>query len=164
MALRTRAIKIAPGSAVLNSTVLVAEAAKQAQSHLNNLNFLRFIAAGMVWYGHSFAIKQVPEPLFLGAVPIGPVGVWIFFAIPIVALGFGRVSHPLGRLFAKHDYSYGIYINAFPVQQAVMVLYPGLSMLGYLAVTGSVILLLAALSWHWVEQPFLRFKPAAMPR
>ncbi len=381
MALRTGAIKIAPGTAVLNSTVLVGEAAKQAASHLNNLNFLRFIAAGMVWYGHSFAIKQVPEPLFLGAVPIGPVGVWIFFAIsgflvyqswirdpralafllrrslrifpglmvcillsafvlgpmltrlsmeeyfahpstwnylkniglyinytlpgvfennpipfavngsiwsltiefmlyllmlavvllaallsrnrvktsvsraeharwwmlscfviccaasllwawpypdlvvfyatdvrqvvlcgsyffagcvlasfnltkwlslsnvvlafvlmlglsinakalqigswitiPIIALGFGLVSHPLGRLFAKHDYSYGIYIYAFPVQQAVVLLYPGLSMLGYLAVTGGVILLLAALSWHWVEQPFLRFKPAATLR
>ena len=360
----------------MNGTVLSAEAAKQVPSHANNLNFLRFTAAGMVWYGHSFAIRQVPEPLFLGTVPIGPVGVWIFFAIsgflvyqswvrdpramafllrrslrifpglivcillsifvlgpmltrlstkeyfahpttwnylkniglyinyslpgvfennpiphavngsiwsltiefmlyllmlavvllagllsryraaesvssadiargwmlsclliccaasllwawpypdmvvfyvtdlrqivlcgsyffagcvlasfnltkwlslsnvtlafvlmmalsinskalqigswitiPIIALGFGLVSHPLGRLFAKHDYSYGVYIYAFPVQQAVVMLYPGLSMQGYLAVTGCVILLLAALSWHLIEQPMLKFKP-----
>lgn len=354
-----------------------ASTAVRSEAHLNNLNFLRFFAAGMVWYGHSFAIKKVPEPLFLGSVPIGAVGVWIFFAIsgylvyqswardpralaflcrrslrifpglivcvllsifllgpaltrlslreyfehpftwnylknivlhinyvlpgvfennpiphavngsiwsltiefmlyllmllvvllagllgkfsgqnqrgkmqgstrlwmlaccviciagtafwawpypemvifyvtdlrqiaicgsyffagavlaswdlsrwlslsnvtlafallimlsinakalqigtwiaiPVIALGFGLVSHPLGRLFAKHDYSYGIYIYAFPVQQTVVALYPELSMPSYLAVTAAIILLLAALSWHLVEQPMLRFKP-----
>lgn len=359
------------------NNLMSSSAVERSIDHLNNLNFLRFFAAGMVWYGHSFAIKQVPEPLFLGSVPIGAVGVWIFFAIsgylvyqswvrdpralaflsrrslrifpglivcillsifvlgpsltrlsmreyfdhpftwnylknialhinyvlpgvfennpiphavngsiwsltiefmlyllmlmvlilagllarfsrktqddqnngstrwwmlscfaictagtafwawpypdmvifyvtdlrqiaicgsyffagavlaswklsrwlslsnvtlafallimlsidakalqigtwvaiPVIALGFGLVSHPLRRFFAKHDYSYGIYIYAFPVQQTVVALYPELSMLSYLAVTAAIILLLAALSWHLVEQPMLRFKP-----
>lgn len=56
----------------------------------------------------------------------------------------------------KFDYSYGIYIYAFPVQQILinktdLGFWP--SMLASMAVTVS----LAAFSWHVVEKPFLRF-------
>jgi peptidoglycan/LPS O-acetylase OafA/YrhL len=47
----------------------------------NNLNFLRLIAAGLVLYGHSAIFLVRPEPLFLLWMPLGPLGVAIFFII-----------------------------------------------------------------------------------
>lgn len=47
----------------------------------NNLNVVRFFAAMLVLYGHSFVFLGLPEPLFLGWIPLGPLGVYIFFSI-----------------------------------------------------------------------------------
>lgn len=50
-------------------------------SHRNNFTALRWFAAGMVLYGHSFVFLGLPEPTFLGWAPMGPLGVYIFFSI-----------------------------------------------------------------------------------
>ncbi|MDZ4309656.1 MAG: acyltransferase [Cypionkella sp.] len=57
-----------------------------------------------------------------------------------------------------HDYSYGIYIYAFPVQQAVVHLAPNLSPMGNAIVSLVVTVPIAALSWHWIEKPILAMK------
>ena len=49
--------------------------------HHNNLTALRWFAACLVLYGHAFVFLGLPEPLFLQWVPMGPLGVYIFFAI-----------------------------------------------------------------------------------
>jgi len=46
---------------------------------INNLDFVRLAAAAMVLYGHSFALLGIKEPLFLSWLPLGPLGVYIFF-------------------------------------------------------------------------------------
>jgi peptidoglycan/LPS O-acetylase OafA/YrhL len=55
----------------------------------------------------------------------------------------------------KHDYSYGIYLYGFVVQQIVASLSPSLN--NYLAffISVPVTVVLAAASWHWVERPCL---------
>ena len=53
------------------------------------------------------------------------------------------------------DYSYGIYIYAFPVQQAVVALVPGISPAGVLAASLPIVAMLAVLSWHLIESPAL---------
>lgn len=50
-------------------------------NHENNFTALRWFAAGLVLYGHSFIFLGLPEPLFLGWTPLGPLGVFIFFSI-----------------------------------------------------------------------------------
>ena len=65
---------------------------------------------------------------------------------------------PKGRIRAFNrigDYSYGIYIYAFPVQGLVVWLVPGISVAGNIALALPLTLALAALSWHQVEQPAL---------
>ena len=47
----------------------------------NNLDAVRFVAAGMVLYGHSFVFLGLREPVFLSWTPLGPLGVFIFFTI-----------------------------------------------------------------------------------
>jgi len=57
------------------------------------------------------------------------------------------------------DYSYGIYIYAFPVQQALVALGIGTSPVINVVTTLPLILIFAAASWHMVEAPALRLKP-----
>lgn len=57
------------------------------------------------------------------------------------------------------DYSYGIYIYAFPVQQLVIALGWGTTPLANLGTAFAVTVLLAGLSWHFVESPALALKP-----
>lgn len=86
------------------------------------------------------------------------VAMWV--ALPLIVLGFGLHSSAPGRFVAaRGDYSYGIYLYAFPVQQSLLWWRPEMGfwpfLLGTLLITGA----LAVASWHWVEQPALRLKP-----
>lgn len=56
------------------------------------------------------------------------------------------------------DYSYGLYIYGFPVQQSVASFMPGGSVFQMLAISSLVSLVLAAMSWHLLEQRALKLK------
>ena len=56
------------------------------------------------------------------------------------------------------DYSYGVYIYAFPVQQSVAALIPGVSVLLLFLISACITLSLAVLSWHLIERRALAFK------
>jgi peptidoglycan/LPS O-acetylase OafA/YrhL len=61
-------------------------------------------------------------------------------------------------LFSKGDYSYGIYLYGFPVQQVVRHLLPNAALLVQFAVALLLITVFAALSWHWIEKPLLKLR------
>ncbi|HEY2608222.1 MAG TPA: acyltransferase, partial [Paraburkholderia sp.] len=61
----------------------------------------------------------------------------------------------LRRFVPRHDYSYGIYLYGFMVQQCVANIAPQLSHVMSLLVAVPLILVCAALSWHFVERPVL---------
>ncbi len=77
---------------------------------------------------------------------------YILFYIAYVPSGYIRKYNLVG------DYSYGIYIFAFPVQQSIAALIPGVSVLSMLLISAPVTLLLAALSWHLLERRALGLK------
>lgn len=56
------------------------------------------------------------------------------------------------------DYSYGVYIYAFPVQQILAKLLSPLSPMELFAWSAPLTLLLAVLSWRFVESPALAYK------
>ena len=62
------------------------------------------------------------------------------------------------------DYSYGVYIYAFPVQQTVIALWPGIAPGATTAAAAAVTLGLAAASWHLVEKPALGARGALADR
>ncbi|GAB2461589.1 acyltransferase [Comamonas humi] len=79
--------------------------------------------------------------------------------LPAVLLGIGTASWPvLSQAGRFGDVSYGTYLYAFPIQQSVRALWPGLGFTSSLALV--VVLTLAAgwLSWRLVEEPTLRLK------
>ena len=92
-------------------------------------------------------LSQSVAPLMPAAVCI--VSLWAAVSLP-------RQFHHLTR---GRDWSYGVYIYAFPIQQAtVSIAGTSLGYMGTLVVSVVVTLSLAALSWRFVEQPALALK------
>jgi peptidoglycan/LPS O-acetylase OafA/YrhL len=79
--------------------------------------------------------------------------VWLVYAV----FWFAYVP-PLHVFNRMGDYSYGLYIYAFPIQQALRQYFPAILPLQLFAAASVLTLGCAMLSWHLVEQPALRLK------
>ena len=107
-----------------------------------------------------------------------PLNSWMFGALSVVmALDYGNAGFeymflawlvyavfwaayvPDLHLF-NHlgDYSYGLYIYAFPIQQALRQYIPGIQPLELFLCASLLTLGCAMLSWHFVERPALELK------
>jgi len=98
------------------------------------------INAGLLWFGVYNAASQV--------LLVAYASLWFG------TQDFGR----LARFTDRQDYSYGVYIIGFPIQQAV-VSYSGiLDPWVNFALSMPFVILLAALSWNLIENPALKLK------
>lgn len=79
---------------------------------------------------------------------------WIAF----VPNGFIRKFNQFG------DYSYGLYIYAFPIQQMLIALFPAIGPMPLLVSAFFVTLLAAMFSWYVIEKPALSVKGSIYPR
>lgn len=61
------------------------------------------------------------------------------------------------------DYSYGLYIYAFPIQQSVIVILPESSALTNFALSLPITMVFATLSWRFIEKPALAMKNKRFP-
>ncbi len=78
-----------------------------------------------------------------------------WLTLPYMVICFGRMSLPVVRGAGRFgDISYGMYLYAFPMQQLILTLWPGLAfpVLTCVVLTACV----AYLSWHMVEYPAMR--------
>ena len=79
--------------------------------------------------------------------------------LPAVLISIGTSSWPvLSQAGRFGDVSYGVYLYAFPIQQSVYALWPGLSFSTSLLVVTMLTLIAGWLSWRLVEAPALRLK------
>ena len=98
----------------------------------------------------------------LGAVAWLIRGTGAFVPVAMLTIGYFTLWFawrlPAWRLPWRGDYSYGLFLYGFPVQQVLVAVYPQITppWLGVCALP--VTLLVAIASWHWVEQPMLRLK------
>ncbi|MGB0132316.1 acyltransferase family protein [Dokdonella sp.] len=87
-----------------------------------------------------------------------------FLFVPMTMLALGYFSLwfswrlPAWKLPWRGDYSYGLFLYGFPVQQMIVATFPSISPLALFAHAVPSSLILAIASWHWVEQPSLRLK------
>jgi peptidoglycan/LPS O-acetylase OafA/YrhL len=78
----------------------------------------------------------------------------------LVLVAAYRLPPALHRLTRHGDISYGLYLLAFPVQQLILLAWPGqLGPYGLFALALPITAVLALLSWRVVERPSLRLKP-----
>ena len=137
-------------------TVLVGPAAKMAVFFLCGACFHAFRAnikrdwrmacvAGLLWF---FSFNSP----FLTATG--------YLALPYLFFFLATLYVPTLRNFAKFgDFSYGLYVFAFPVQQSLIhFLGPHLSVATLFSCSFVVTLLFSVISWHLVESPALRLK------
>jgi peptidoglycan/LPS O-acetylase OafA/YrhL len=84
----------------------------------------------------------------------GTVLFYLFFTYWILLFATTPLLH---RFRLRNDYSYGVYLWAFPIQQIVASFNPVADNLLGLGVAMPVTLAVAAISWHWVERPCIAF-------
>ncbi|WP_313284046.1 acyltransferase family protein [Delftia tsuruhatensis] len=82
-------------------------------------------------------------------------------AVPYLLIYLGSLSTPVIRSFGRWgDPSYGIYLIAFPTQQAVLQwLWPTGGLMGTMLLSIAITTSLAYLSWHTVEKGAMNFRP-----
>ncbi|MDE2427911.1 MAG: acyltransferase [Burkholderiales bacterium] len=133
--------------------------------HLNRFIFLFFSGASF----YSFK-KYIPlsHRIFLCIVVTAGIaflfGKTVFsmlvcLAIPYTVLYLAFIPNGIIRQFNKMgDYSYGVYIYAFPIQQSIGAIYPKISV-SQLAISSlTLTFIMAAFSWHVIEKPVLSNK------
>ena len=116
-----------------------------------------YLNRGQVAHSSGLALLSLAVILVLLAVPSGDMFIALPAAYWTVYLGTLNPSRP--AIMKSGDYSYGIFLYGFPVQQAVSSLGPwarnpavsiGLSL--------PIVALIAALSWHGVEKHALKLR------
>ncbi len=104
--------------------------------------------------------------LCLGAILLGPAA-WmtqpvlnavIAPALVYITVFLGVSNLPRLPLFSNGDYSYGIYLHGFPMQQVVKVWLPNASLAAQFTVALVLITAFAAFSWHCIEKPVLKLR------
>lgn len=86
---------------------------------------------------------------------------FIFYNCSLAYLIFFLAYIPKGfiRKFNKYgDYSYGIYIYAFPVQQAVIALKPDIDLFEFFVISLVITFVFAYFSWQLIEKNALHLK------
>ncbi len=130
-----------------------------------NTGVVMYLWRDRLYLSWPLAIVVVAAALAVPDVQAAQIAVQIAFAYALVV---AAILLPAGvkRIGSRApDYSYGLYIYSYPVQQALIALGIGLTPAGNLAASLAVIVPLAALSWHLVEKPAIGLKDRfARPR
>ncbi len=108
------------------------------------INWFSFPVALLVFLAtRTTILRPVAYPLCLA------YGVFWFAFIPA---GLIRAYNKLG------DYSYGLYVYAFPVQQGLIAAIPNISIDELLIASSLIALFFAMVSWYIIEKPALQHK------
>lgn len=82
-----------------------------------------------------------------------------YLALPYILFYVAYIpAGPIRKFNLVGDYSYGIYIWAFPIQQSIIALSPKTGVYQLMAESFFLTLLVAMLSWHLIEQRALALK------
>jgi peptidoglycan/LPS O-acetylase OafA/YrhL len=114
------------------------------------INRDRVPANGWLFLGTAAAAWLCrPTPVYPYAFALAEITFAFWFAYRSRWYGFNRFG----------DYSYGIYLWGFPMQQVVAGRMPASSPRLYAACSLPLATAMAALSWHLVEKPAIALKP-----
>ena len=136
----------------------------------SRLTLLFFLGASCYLFKERIPFSRSAFCFLLAVVLLSALDRRVFFfafsvALPYLvfyaAYGFGG---PIRAFNRWGDYSYGIYIYAFPVEQTTAHLVPGISAAWLMGISAIVTLALAMLSWHLLEKRALELKDIGADR
>ncbi|MCQ4309240.1 acyltransferase [Pseudomonas stutzeri] len=128
------------------------------------LGLLYYTGAAIFLYRDALPWRGWIAALFVAALVLTfhtAVGPYVYvIALPYLVIYLAYAPIPLLSRFGKYgDFSYGMYIYAFPFQQLTVYLLGHEIGVFWLTVISLVpTLLLAILSWHLIEAPAMKFK------
>ncbi len=99
--------------------------------------------------------------LFLPEESYASVPILSIFLMPVyayLALFIGCTEISEIPFFSRGDYSYGVYLYGFPIQQSIVAATAVANPFMLFAMTLIPVVGLAVMSWHFVEKPALRFR------
>ena len=135
-----------------------------SESYFLKLFFMFFAGAAFYVLREYIVLSRWLFWLFVIGLSIAISNKYVFFVVYVLAIGyilFYLAYVPSGvirRYNQLGDYSYGVYIYAFPVQQAVAALIPGVSVPQMMILSATITIVLATLSWHLLEKRCLSLK------
>jgi len=131
----------------------------------NTLRLWTCFLIGSVFYILRDKIALTVTPAILFAVmAISLRGTELFELASTIALAYAVMwfalvpSGSIRNFNSFGDYSYGLYIFAWPIQQATVQTIPGLEPHFVFVIVFPIALLLAVVSWHFLEKPCLGFR------
>ena len=106
-------------------------------------------------------IAAIALAVAITASVLPPAGFWVYPFVLIYLLFWFSLYCPIhfDRWASYGDFSYGIYLYAFPIQQIVAMKVPGISPLQMFLISTPLSVIAGILSWHLVEKHFIRLKP-----
>ncbi len=131
------------------------------------LRFICYFFTGAAFYifRHHILLSSLAAIGFAlaiaGSAMIGHAAFAVVYTVSLVYLVLYLAYVPGGSIRNYNnlgDYSYGVYIYAFPVQQAVAATIKSVSPAGMIGISGIITLLLAIASWHLLELRALKLK------
>jgi len=130
---------------------------------LDVLGFVAFpFALGMAAYVYRERLRLGLAGVAACWATVAMLSASAFFAsaimLALVYTALWAAFVPKGALLTYNrlgDYSYGIYIFAYPVQQTLVALWPDMSVAQNIAGAAPITLALAVASWNWIEKPAL---------
>lgn len=128
------------------------------------LMFLFFSGSSIYLYREKIELSHAITAILLIALLFSVVnrisfGVVYSLVIPYVVIYLAYVPGGYIRKYnAFGDYSYGLYIYAFPIQQSLISIFPNIGIYGMIFWGFLITLIFAILSWNYVEKPLLSKK------
>jgi peptidoglycan/LPS O-acetylase OafA/YrhL len=156
------------GMVLSGGHVLASHVAGAAVSEWSALTFM--FLSGASFYAFRQRVR-LSWPRLLGVLVIWVLTLpypALFFPIYMLTVGYvllfvAYVPRGVLRRYNRFaDISYGMYIYAFPAQQALIACMPGASAAAVIFMSTAVTIPLAVLSWHLVEKRCLAFKGRAV--
>lgn len=151
--------------AIIIFTANIADLFQILNSDLSlRLYSLFFTGVGFYAWRNRIYLSSKLFLLFLTILLLSTMQLKIFFILyyilmPYLLLYLAYVpAGNIRRFNHVGDYSYGIYIYAYPVQQSIVAINPNVPLNTMIFVSFSITFVLAFLSWHIIEKKFLAMK------
>jgi len=136
----------------------------EKNSNFSRLFYMFFIGATCYQYRTKLVLSHKPFLFFLLIICISSINKNIFFVsytlmLPFIVFYLAYIPSGTIRKFNNFgDYSYGIYIYSFPIQQALISSIPNLSVGPMIFLSFLITFSFAFLSWHFIESKALKLK------
>jgi peptidoglycan/LPS O-acetylase OafA/YrhL len=168
---RLRALYVAIVSiAVLSGAWYLYQGQFEPLDNVPRLTFMFFTGASFFVFKDRIALRTTPCLLLLAAIAVSLVDRAALFFVLNLSLAYilmyaaYAVSGPIRAFNALGDYSYGVYIYAYPVQVGLSLFVPHISVPALMASSAAITTTLAVLSWHLLEKRALLLKTAFATR